>query len=537
MRSALLSAMVIFPFALPLSPALNLNKVRFHRSDLLWALSILLLSISSIGTGELRIELLTFGAAFLAYKGGQAAVTHCASGSQAKHRDAFGLAFIVLFVYALIQALFNGDQRVSGPIWFGHPNLFAPVMLLVGFSAAAGVQSRWRWLVGVGTLVPLVLTGSRSSLIALFVALALAAAFIRGWRRTALVTFGVGVVAILLASFAFPGKTWAQRLLSPIYSSIGFTVTSKNLLTRTEDLGNLKHWNHIGVDVVLRDGPKFLPAVWTVSRIEPTEWARPQQVVEVMRGEPYTLSAAFSTSSRARPGLIGWASSEGSRIHFEVGLFEEQAVLRRNSGLEESSAHVIDLENGWRRLAFTFTLSGAGVAEVAIGVSPKLESDSLNDSVDFKELQLEVGHASTGYVPAIEGSAGLGEARARGKIFEIALKGVLKSPWFGLGSESFTDFYATREPTDVAPSHAHNAYLQTAFSSGLLGLAALICIMISLFWAGGPVNRVLLIGLAVANVFDSTLTAGVVLHLAAFVMSNSLGAYKDTRASIRQGSI
>lgn len=516
LKHGLLAAGLAFPHALPLTLLLHPQGLRAQRSDLWWLAALLLLGISSLLAGDLRWELFTLAAAFLAYKGGQALGEQ--GGDRSRLVKARAGAFLALLGFALIQALMDGVQRVPGPAWFYHPNLFASGLLLLGISAADGMGPRWRWLFVIATLVGLVLTGSRSSLIAMFVTMALVSALDRRWRGTALATIVVGAAIVLVVSVAVPGKAWAQRLLSPVYSALGIEVTAKNLLIWTEELGNRQHWNHIGVDVHRRTGPRSRLAEWTIARAEPVSWARPQQAVEVTRGEPYTLSASLRALPGAEPGFIGWASREGTQVSFEVALVGDRAVVLREVGLEEATARAVPLTDGWYRLEFTFSVAGTGRTGIAVGVSPTLASDGLNDAVDVRELQLEAGRAATNYLPAINRSTGVGEALARRRIFDLAWQGVLEAPLYGHGSEAFGAFYSERDGTGVTPSHAHNGFLQSAFSAGVLGLAALLCVIVVLFASGGPAQRALLVGMTAANLLDSTFTAGVVLYLLAFLI-------------------
>lgn len=428
------------------------------------------------------------------------------------------VAFLALFGYAVSQAFLFGEHRVTGPYWFDHPNYFAPVLLMLGLTAATAVPTRWRPVVVLGTLFALMLTGSRAAVAGWFVALAIAWALDRRWRTAAATGLGVGLIALILVSIAFPQKAWAQRILSPVYAALGVEAQSKNLLLWTEELSNLKHWNLIGVDVDRLAKSPGRHSTWVISRTESIEWARPQQSVQLAPGVPYTLSAVFSGRSDLTPGFIGWAGGVGTSLSFEVGIAGGEALVLRRGGLDTSEARLTELENGLRRLEFTFSLLGTQAKNVAVGISPSLGSVSQLDEVTVSELQLEVGPMATTYMPAIERSSGLGEAIARERIFAIAWKGISEAPFFGHGSEAFASYYSARESGEVIPRHAHNAFLQSAFTGGVFGLFGLICALCVLFAVASPLGRALLTGLTVANLVDSTLLTGVVLYPIAFLI-------------------
>lgn len=524
--AVLLGAMATFPFALLASPALRPRLVRLRRADLLWAVAATLLVIVSIASGSLMGET-TFAIAFLAFKGGEAlASPRAAPAAGVCLRRAFVLAFGALLTWSLAQVLLGNAQRASGPSWFLHPNTFASALLIVGFAAMQGVAPRLRWLAAASVLAGLVLTGSRAGLLGYSVALVLVGLFDARWRRVTLASLGTAVAAVAVVSVAFPGRTWAQRLLSPAYSAIGVERTAKNLLVWTEEMDDPTFWNQLGVRTARGSSGGGRPAVWTISRVQPVEWARPQQAVLLSRGKTYTLSVTLRADQGLRPGVMGWSDDARGRAHFEAALAGgEQGDVLLADGLEAVVARVVALEGGWSRLDLTFALAGTGTVTVGVGVSPGLGSSTLGDAVEAKALQLEEGSAATAYEPAIRRTTGVGEALARGRIYEVAWQGIREAPLLGQGGRPFAAFYAARYSDTPTPGHAHNAFLQVAFATGVLGLAAFLIALAALFLAGGPLQKALLLGMAVANVFDSTLTTGSVFYLLAFVVpaSSALG--------------
>lgn len=527
LRSVFLLAMVLFSPALPSAPLLGTRLPKVVWSDLLWLVAVMFVAVAAVATGSLRSESFTFLLAFLAYKGGQGLSL---SGSGANHeprvRDVFTIALVIFLAFTIGQAITGRVERVAGPPWFDHPNQFAYVVLVVGFVAATTQHGVLRVALLVGTAAGLILTGSRSGLLAFFLGLAAIAAIDRRWRRPAVAAVVIGAAAVLLASSAFPTSPWAQRILSPAVSILGMERTSKNLLVSTEVLDDATHWNAIGV-VADRLAPRpGGTSVWRIARTEPITWARPQQSVTLRGGNDYTLTAALRSPRTlergaldvSSPGLIGWTAREGSSVAFEVALQGNEAKILRSTGLTIAFASVSDLDDGWRRLQFTFTVAGDGSVPMAIGVSPGISSENLQDVVDVKEIQLETGTTPTTYEPSINRATGTGEALARGEIFDLAWRGVREAPIFGHGRTAFADYYVANGGTGRPASHAHNVVLQVAFQSGVLGVLALIAMLAVLYVRARPPQRALLIGVIVGNLFDSTLTAGTVFYLVAFVM-------------------
>lgn len=524
--TGLLGAMLAFPFALLAAPVLRPRLVKLRWADLLWALAAALLTMVSIASGSLMGEM-TFALAFLAFKGGEAlASPRGAPAAGFCLRSALVLAFGVLLAWAVAQVFLGNAQRASGPSWFLHPNTFASALLIVGFAVLQGVAGRLRLLASASILAGLVLTGSRAGLLGYGVTLVLIGLFDARWRRVILASLGIAVVAVVAVSVTFTGKTWAQRLLSPAYSVVDAERTAKNLLVWTEEMGDTAFWNQLGVSTVRGPSQVGRPAVWTISRVQSKEWARPQQVVSIRRGEAYTLSVTLRADPGLRPGVVGWSDDPQGRIHFEVALGAAgQGEVLVAIGLQEVAARVTALEEGWRRMDLTFVVAGTGMVSIGVGVSPGLMSSTKGDVVEVKALQLEEGETATTYEPGIPRTTGVGEALARRRIFEVALQGIREAPLLGQGDRPFDAFYAASYSDAPTPGHAHNAFLQVAFATGMLGVVAFLAVLAALFLAASPLQKALVLGIAAANLFDSTLTTGSVFYLLAFVVpaSSALG--------------
>ena len=534
LRVILIGAMVALPPTLPFTIFLRGWSIQVRRRDLAWLFAASLQMIAFFAADGSSDEVLTLALGLLAFKGGQAlAVAWVREKRQWRLGWAFGLALAGLLTFEVLQVAVGHGERVSGPSWFIHPNFFGPVMLVIGFTAASYVDEWWRWLLLTGALIGIVLTGSRSALLAFFVVLALAALLDRRWRRTALISMLFGTALLVTVSVMLPAATWAQRLLSPIYVVVGAERSAKNILVWTEDLSDRTQWNALGVTTVRRSAHGWEPAIWSVERVEPVAWARPQQAAEVARGETYTLSAAFRAADGAPPGFIGWTDRPGVRVSFEVALTENGPEVLRAIGLDAVTARASAVADGWRRLEFTFSVPGTGSTALGLGVSPGLASERVGDTVEVSELQLERGGAATSYAPAIQRTTGVGEAAARGRILKVAWQGVLDAPVFGHGRQSFAEYYLSKGGAGLPPNHAHNAFLQVLFTSGVVGLIAFVGVLGLMFSSVGRLQQALIVGVGVANLFDSTLTSGLVLYSLAFAAAAGTGNCVGRRVPLR----
>lgn len=122
---------------------------------------------------------------------------------------------LVALGFSLHSVVLLGQDRAPLGTYAMNPNVFALATLLVVPMALTPLfsTSRWRWLavpVAAGLALALVLTGSRSGLIAMVAVLALAAIFAS--RRPAVATFAVGLVGLaavallVLAPQIFPER-------------------------------------------------------------------------------------------------------------------------------------------------------------------------------------------------------------------------------------------------------------------------------------------------------------------------------------------
>lgn len=191
--------------------------------------------------------------------------------------------------------------------------------------------------------------------------------------------------------------------------------------------------------------------------------------------------------------------------------------MTAGAGVAAAEAVATDLGGGWRRLTVSFVPASAG--PVALGPVPDLATDEVGAIVRVRRLQLEEGAEASAYSPTTSVSTGAGEAMVRLPAWRVAWQGFLGSPLVGQGSRAFSSSYSAHYPdAESPPAHAHDVFLDVAFSYGALGLVATVAVLGRLFQVAGPAMRWALAGLLAANLVDSTfLTMTVLWPLAAGV--------------------
>lgn len=510
--------MLIVPEALFLASTFT-RRWFWAKHDWLWVAGLVLVSVASLYHQTVTTEMATIGLMFLAYKG--------ATALKDPHKEIpylFLGALTFFSLFSVVQVFVLGADRAAGPGWIGHPNLNAYILLILGVTVANMVRLTHRLPVLLLTFSSLAMTGSRSGLIAFIIAVILCAVVDRRLLKSTyafLLLAGVGVIGL---SAAMPASTWAQRISSPLAAAFNLERTARNMLIHTEKLNDTTTWNALGVEVLQEHALGRNKSVWTVVRTEPADWARPQQSVELSGGEAYTLSAYYHRStmpvaaSDSTPGFIGWGGDQDSRVLFYVTAQLSGPQIVRQSGLAMARVGIERIDSNWIRLVFTFALEQDYPASVAIGVSPGISSEIVGDRVVFSQLQLERGTHPTPYRPSINQYAGQGEALVRLDIAQAAWAGVIERPWFGHGPGAFPHYYSQHSGSDQLITHAHNIVLESWFSLGLGGLAALSCVLMALWKSAAKPQRALLIGIIVGNMFDSTLASGAVAYLVAFAV-------------------
>jgi O-antigen ligase len=526
--------LAVYPYLLPVVALPAIRRLRPGRHDVAWALAFAATAALSLVQGRFDPDLLGILLAYAVFTGSR----FFAARAPASRSNAVGIGLasgtLMLAGVAAIQAIGMGASRAPGPGWFGHTNIFAHSVLVIGAIAASCVPRRYRVVPWLGALVAILLTGSRSGLAAFGLASLLALVFVRDWRRTAATVLVGGSLGAIVLLVAYQEQPWAQRLSFPIVQVLGIEGGDANLLLETDDLADPRVWNPLAVSVLpASDGGARAPATWNVRRTESAAWARPQQVVLLRPDTTYTLSGEFRASDGAEPGFILWS---GDGIDVAIAIANGDARILRARGVDQSDPRSIPLADRWQRIEYTFRLAGDRDAEIAIGPSPDLGSSTAGVAVDVRAMQLEVGPEATAYSARPHVWTGRGEALARPRYWRVAVAAIAEAPWLGHGGVGFEEFYASRaDPGEVLPTDAHNLVLDEALQGGVIGILALVALVAALTGASTGWGRSVLAAVLLANLVDSTLFAAVILFPLAALVGIDAGPAGDPVVGLRYG--
>jgi len=524
----------MYPISFALSAGARVLSTKLDRYDVPWIGSILAYATLSIAHAAWDANVLGVTVAWLVFRGARSAPTTnaCAPGLG----NGIVLGTLAIAAFTVVEIVVLGRPRAEGPSWFGHPNLLAHVLLVTGLGIVATTTTGTRRSFGIaGAMVALVLTGSRSGLLGLVVAVPLALIL----ERKARLAFGVVAllfVALVTVAVVAEGSPWAQRVLGPL-QFVDPRGDPPNLLIASEALDNPAAWTPSGVVVTTLPQPHGDPAVHVIERTRAADWARPQQLVNVAPGSPYTVSAEFAPADEIEPGFLGWAQDAAGNVEIRASLTGDGARVSRVVGFADVVARDLPMVDGWRRLEVTFTLDRLGSVALALGPSPDLLSDAVGATASMRSFQFERGARASAYQPTSRIRVGGGEALARLPIWSAAVDGIAQRPWIGWGPQPFATFFVDRgEATNAmnpSPAHAHNQFLSSAFAGGVLGVVGLGLLLFAFFGGRGAWARATLAGLLVANLFDSTLLVAIVLLPAAFLSGASFAQRPVVQVRIR----
>lgn len=510
-------AAAVLPPALPLAVlATPRARWRFERGDVPWFVSVVLYLTLSVIHGALDWNALGVGLAWLVLRSGRSLAEDPIA--RRAGADGLGVGVAVLACWSLVQVLVVGAARGSGPAWFHHPNVFAHAWIPLGVLLVLLRGRRWSdvaLLVAAG--VALTTTGSRSGVLAAVVAIGVLLPWRRWrWRRAlpvAAIALAVGVLVLSLA----PRPPWLDRIVGPWLPAAGATPAVANLLLASEELDAVGFWAPLHVSVARVSEVGVVPAEWRVERTHPASWSRPQQSVTLAAGQRYTLTAEFrGEGDSARPGLLAWGQDDTGTQQVSVSLGPDGVQGAAIGRIAELEATAVATTDGWTRLTASFRVTGEGSLRVGVGPNPDLASEAPGARVDVRALQLEQGLEATAYAPgpvplASAADRARGEALARLPLWSVAWSGFREHPVVGRGYGSFAGVASTEFADGALVPHPHNQALATAYEGGLLGIAAVASLLVGLWQRRSRALGAVLAALLVANLFDATLLAIVVL--------------------------
>jgi hypothetical protein len=506
-----------YPFALPILSVAAWREARIRDRDTLWLLSILAFAVLSIIHGRLHPDALGVLIAWLTARGAARLMGSVSHRRCLGHGTAFATALYT--GYAIVEVIVNGELRAHGPPWFGHANLYAHTLLVLGFGVATLLNlGNARVSVVVLAVVGIVLTGSRSGIVAMVVATAyFVASRGRTPLRQRLLVLAV-VVAAALAIAVTPNPISA-RVVEPIQYALR-AGESVNLLFSSN---NLSEWALHGIAVDEQTPhPEAGPREWRVTRTVAAGWQRPQQTVALLPNLVYTLAGEFlPMGEELAPGFLGWAPGSSSQEHLAVSTGQRGARVHNSRGFTIIAISGTALVGGWHRLEVTFTLAGSKPVELTLGPTPDLRSSRAEVATLVRAMQLELGPRATSYSASSrtaatrQASLAAQEALARVSLWGVAARGFLERPFFGHGVGTFTEYFISTDTSIAAvrvrPAHPHNVILASLFDGGIVGLLATCLLVLAVWRTSQTWVRAVLVGLLAANLFDNSLFVVVVL--------------------------
>ncbi len=510
-------------------------RIELTRADRWWWMAALLIALPyALGgyAADAARDLLQVLAVWLLFR--SAALLRQGLGRSTAATD-LAAGLVVGLALALVAGLrqlggLRGEAALTlldAVTWQAHPALFAHSLLVLAAVLAVVVPNpRLRATALALGAVGVVLAGAMEALVAwLLVAVGLRFVGRRGDRATRTLEWITIAVVVVLAT-GLGGLVGVGR--PGFLVDVAGGAASPNLFRGTEAADG--DWWH-SLDVRYASHPTMIAGeprtAFTLTKTATTPYARLQQVVSLRPGETYTLSALLRAPSGQRPGLDGWGNPGGGADPAIVASTVIGGELRATATgpLTLLDATLEPFDAQWSRASVRFRYEGEASLVWYTGVVVD-RRDSLGSQVTFAELQLVPGEAPPVYVPG-DVHRGVPDLRtSRYPIWRDALTAIEARPWLGWGPDGLPRAVASQLPADagVRPvaSHAHNFVLSAWVERGAVGMVGALMLMalLALRAVQQRDRAVLLViaGVLVLNVFDSSLLAGGVIYPLAAVL-------------------
>lgn len=432
--------------------------------------------------------------------------------------------------------------------WSTHPNVWAASAATVSFGAFVWTsRTAWAWLAVVPTFAILLLTGSRTALLATVLSvLVLGASHVLESRptRAAKVSRWVGVAALILVLgvLAFVGRDSRLGLALPIGTASDGDIRDArtNLIRSSERLDDRVVWKAHDVTVAPADEYDDTPPAerWSIRKeVGVGGAARLVQRVSVEAGDEHVLSLRLAADApAAQPSVVLSSLAGGGSLSLDRR--GDRWTSDARGDLELLDASVGEGSEGWWSVMLRFEVAGSGPAEVLVAFVPD-RNPRRDTTILVSSTHLRPATASDAYLATFPRdrlrSEAAGSVDARIEIFAAAWTAFLERPLWGWGRVHLADVVGpTAGSMDGSgPGHAHNAVLQALWQRGVVGLLGLSLLFGPLLACGRHVARpafaVLVLGL---TTFDYTLWAGGVAYAVA-----ALGGFlmADTTLGVSRG--
>lgn len=511
------------------------GRIQIQRVDAWWWLAALLLGAPFVVTGYVTEGLLTIAqvlAVWLIYR----AATELRNNLRSHDVSTdIGAGLVVGLAITLALGLnqmseFRFDVAITtldAIAWSNHPAIFGhSVLTLSALLALVLPSTRLRVVsLAIGAL-GVILSGSLEAVWAwLIIAIGLRFVGRRGSRGIQVAEWTL--VAIML--FVVSGLAGTLGLGRTGFLTDFVPQGEERNLFRGTEVAEGDWWYPLGVQFagerVTIDDLDLESYVVTKTWQEP--WSRLQQAVTLIPGETYTLSALIQAPDAVRTGFDGWgrASDDGEPANLATVLEGESHRATSTGPIAIIASSVVNVDELWRRLFVTFRFDGEAPLTWYVGVVPD-RSNQQGATIRMAELQLTASYSLLPYRPGPAERGVMDLRTSRFPIWRDALDAIGVRPLFGWGPQGFPRAVEEVHPDETLlrpiASHAHNALLAAWVDRGLLGALGLLGLF-ALIGVRAVQQRdraaaIVLLGVAILNMFDSTLLSGSVVYPLAAVM-------------------
>jgi Undecaprenyl-phosphate galactose phosphotransferase WbaP len=410
--------------------------------------------------------------------------------------------------------------------WSSSPALFGHAMVVLAALLAVVLPSAWHRTVALALGAGAVLVSGAHEAVLTWLVVAIGLRLIggRGSRRTAATEWILIAVMVTVASGVTQplglGRTGYRVEVLPAAGSV-------NLFRGTEFAAG-EWWYPLGVAVAETDvvvGGQSRTG-YEVTKAEEAHWSRLQQIVVLRPGSEYVLAVAWQADAGAEPGLDGWGRlGDGSTANLA-------ATRRGDHWLAAATAHftilasgTMPLDDGWTRGHVAFRYEGVSPLTWYVGAVPD-RSRRIGATATFAEFQLVEGADLVPYAPNAA-DVRLADLRTtRLPLLHQAVEAISARPLAGWGPRGFTTATAVMHP-DAAlyrpvVAHAHNLVLDVWVERGAIGVVGLLLLVGAMaLRAVQQRDRemiLVLIGVALLNLFETTFVNGAVMYPLAAVL-------------------
>lgn len=515
--------------------AMLTGRLSIQRADAWWWLAALLMGAPFIATGHLAdgaLATVQILAVWLIFRSATRIRNTIKSETLSTDIGAGLVAGLAITLAIGMRELgeFRFDLAITtldAIVWNTHPAIFGHSILVLSSLLAVVVPSpRLRVIALAVGAIGVVFSGSREAVWAwLVIAVGLRFLGRRGTRGTRIADWFL--IAAML--FFLSGLTSLLGL-----GRIGFLTAfapqneTSNMFRGTEiEAGDW--WFPLGVNFTTQplqvEGEARTGYVVTKTWTE--SWSRLQQAVTLLPGETYTLSAVIVGSEGGLPGFDGWGreSSNVPAANLATTLKNGAHAATASGPLTVLGASSVSLNDEQQRVSVTFRYDGERPITWYVGVVPD-RSSQIGSSTVFGEYQLTLSKSLLPYRP---GSAerGVTDLRtSRYPIWSDALTAIAAKPLLGWGPDGFPEAVRALRPDEAllrpVAAHAHNAWLAAWVERGLVGLIGLIALFgllgLRVIQQRDKASAVVLIGVFILSMFDTTLLSGAVIYPLAAVL-------------------